>query len=340
MKRALIVIVVLVCACPALVGLALMSGAAAGDESLWCPPGGGDLPGLDSEQSQHARTITAVGGQLGVPERGMVVALAAAAAESSLRNLTGGDRDSVGLFQQRGPWGTVKERTTPTIAATFFFTGGSGGQPGLVDIAGWETLPVGDAAQAVQRSAHPDAYAQWENDAWSWLAAIRGSVTPTTTTGDCPDSGHGDGEDPSPLVADLGALQARAQAFVDASAAGQPDPFFGAFDYYRQCARLAARVHGHPNSGFITALAQWQHYVSIGAAVTDGSPPPPGALLFYTNPPSGHVAVYLGDGMVISNDILDQQTGRRGGVYIVDAIELVDGAWQLPYAGWAPPFYL
>lgn len=55
--------------------------------------------------------------------------------------------------------------------------------------------------------------------------------------------------------------------------------------------------------------------------------------------PSGHVAVYLGNGQAISNDVLDATTGRTGGVYIVNMDELTDGAWQLPYQGWAPPTY-
>ncbi len=87
------------------------------------------------------------------------------------------------------------------------------------------------------------------------------------------------------------------------------------------------------------ALGQWDRYTVSGVAVTDGSPPPPGALLFYNNQPWGHVAVYLGDGMVISNDVLDAQTGRQGGVYIVETSEPTGGAWNLPYVGWAPPVY-
>ena len=151
-----------------------------------------------------------------------------------------------------------------------------------------------------------------------------------------PDGGGGD---PPPIVEDIDTLVARARAFAEASAAGLPDPFFGDVDYYRWCARLAARIHGHQSSGYLSADGQWRSYQVSGVAVTDGSPPPPGALLFYTSPPSGHVAVYLGGGLVVSNDVLDATKGRTGGVYIVETSELTDGAWQLPYAGWAPPQY-
>lgn len=114
------------------------------------------------DQLRNARTIVTTGEQLRVPRRGLVVALATALQESTLRNLPGGDRDSVGLFQQRGGWGSFGERTDPAVSATMFFTGGRAGQPGLLDIAGWASMPLTQAAQAVQRSAFPNAYARWE----------------------------------------------------------------------------------------------------------------------------------------------------------------------------------
>src|SRR5699024_2358242 len=161
-------------------------------------------------------------------------------------------------------------------------------------------------------------------DAWVWLTEIRGGATGPITVNEAADpdrcadgpGGDWDGEDPGPIV-DPVALRARAQAFADASAAGVPDPVCAAMHAYRLGGRLDARVHGHANSGFSSALVQWNNYRRSGAAVTDGSPPPPGALLFYTNQPHGHVAVYLGDGLVISNDVLDERTGKQGGVYIV-----------------------
>lgn len=117
----------------------------------------GSIPGLDAAQLANAGTIIGVGRQLGVPRRGLVVAIATAMQESTLRNLTYGDRDSVGLFQQRpsSGWGNVAELTTPAVAARKFYTA-------LLDVPGWEGMPVTVAAQRVQRSAFPLAYAKWE----------------------------------------------------------------------------------------------------------------------------------------------------------------------------------
>jgi murein DD-endopeptidase MepM/ murein hydrolase activator NlpD len=139
-----------------------------------------DTAGLDEEQLENARTIIDVGQRLSVPVYGWVVALATALQESSLRNLHYGDRDSLGLFQQRAAWGSASERTNPEVATTMFYTGGRGGQPGLLDIPGWDRMTVTDAAQAVQRSAYPNAYADDEPLARA-LVARYGGADP----GDC-----------------------------------------------------------------------------------------------------------------------------------------------------------
>jgi murein DD-endopeptidase MepM/ murein hydrolase activator NlpD len=118
---------------------------------------------LDQEQLRVARVILDVARELNVPPRGWVVALAAGMQESGLRPLDYGDRDSLGVFQQRTAWGTVAQRLDPRASASMFFTGGHAGQRGLLNIPGWANLSVTAAAQAVQVSAHPDAYATWEN---------------------------------------------------------------------------------------------------------------------------------------------------------------------------------
>jgi len=138
----------------------------------------GAQQGLTAEQTSIVQTIIAVGRSLGVPDRGIVVALAAAAQESTLRNLDYGDRDSVGVFQQRPSigWGSVAQLTTVDHAARLFFGGPSnpnaGITRGLLDIPGWQGLSVTAAAQAVQISAYPDAYAKWEGPAATWLATF------------------------------------------------------------------------------------------------------------------------------------------------------------------------
>ncbi|AND15946.1 peptidoglycan-binding domain-containing protein [Rathayibacter tritici] len=121
---------------------------------------------LSDEQLSNVRTIIAEGKTAGVPEYGWVIAIATAMQESRLRNLSGGDRDSVGLFQQRpsSGWGTAAELIDPVSASRAFY--GAANSPtsnsGLLDVPGWESLSVTVAAQAVQKSGVPDAYAQWE----------------------------------------------------------------------------------------------------------------------------------------------------------------------------------
>lgn len=131
--------------------------------------------GLTAEMSANAATIVRVGKSLGVSDYGLVIALAAAMQESGLRNLNYGDRDSLGLFQQRPStgWGTPSQLTDTVYASKLFFGGVSnpnkGNTNGLLDIAGWQSKTVTQAAQSVQRSAYPDAYAKWEASAWVWL---------------------------------------------------------------------------------------------------------------------------------------------------------------------------
>ncbi len=136
-------------------------------------------PALTDEQAANVRLIIQTGQRLGVPDRGIVVALAAAMQESGIRNLNYGDRDSVGMFQQRPStgWGTDAQLEDPQYATELFFGGPSNPNPGrtrgLLDIPGWQSMTVAQAAQAVQISAYPDAYAKWESSAWAWLAQYR-----------------------------------------------------------------------------------------------------------------------------------------------------------------------
>jgi LysM repeat protein len=134
---------------------------------------------LSAEMEANATTVVRVGQQLGVPDYGIVIALAAAMQESSLRNINYGDRDSLGLFQQRPStgWGSPEQLLSPEYASRLFFGGESnpnaGTTLGLLDISGWESLSVTDAAQKVQISAYPNAYAKWETSARAWLAALK-----------------------------------------------------------------------------------------------------------------------------------------------------------------------
>jgi LysM repeat protein len=136
------------------------------------------VPNSVGSVQANAQVIISVGRSLGVPDYGIVIALAAAEQESGLQNLSYGDRDSVGLFQQRpsAGWGTVAELTTPSYAAELFYGGprnpNKGKTRGLLDIAGWQSMTVTQAAQAVQISATPNAYAKWEASARALLAQL------------------------------------------------------------------------------------------------------------------------------------------------------------------------
>jgi hypothetical protein len=134
-----------------------------------CQVGAGYRIGLD--QAANVTTIAAVGKRLGLPDHAVTIALAAALQESRLRNLPYGDRDSRGLFQQRPSqgWGTAAQVMTPRYAAAAFYQH-------LALVPGWPTLPVTVAAQQVQRSGTPNAYAAWELEARALARATTGEV--------------------------------------------------------------------------------------------------------------------------------------------------------------------
>lgn len=134
---------------------------------------------LTVEQADNAATIAAVGISQGMPAHAVTVALATAMQESGLRNLPGGDRDSAGLFQQRPSqgWGTYADVTDPVHAATAFYDK-------LRSEPDWPTLSVTQAAQLVQRSAAPQAYARWEPRARAVAAALTGQFPAALTCRD------------------------------------------------------------------------------------------------------------------------------------------------------------
>jgi hypothetical protein len=126
---------------------------------------------LDADQMANAATVSAIGLSRHVPRHAITVALATVWQESKLRNLRGGDRDSIGLFQQRPSqgWGTPEQISDPRYAARTFY-----GE--LLKVNGWESMRVTDAAQAVQRSAHPEAYEKWADKAESLAKALTGDA--------------------------------------------------------------------------------------------------------------------------------------------------------------------
>ena len=140
-------------------------------EIKFCP----ELTQLSAEMKSNAQVIYRIGRSLNVSDYAIVIALATAMQESGLRNLSYGDRDSVGLFQQRpsAHWGQVEQIMDPEYSARAFFGGKTsptyGAARGLLDIKDWSAKSLTQAAQAVQISAYPNAYAKWEASAWVWL---------------------------------------------------------------------------------------------------------------------------------------------------------------------------
>jgi hypothetical protein len=129
----------------------------------------GTVYAFEPEQLLNASIITDVAMRRSLPEQAVIVALATAQQESKLKNLDYGDADSVGLFQQRPSqgWGSEKQILDPVYASGKFFDA-------LVKVRNWESLTVAAAAQAVQRSAFPDAYTSWQPLGTALGAALTG----------------------------------------------------------------------------------------------------------------------------------------------------------------------
>ncbi|MEU8435076.1 hypothetical protein AB0F18_19545 [Streptomyces sp. NPDC029216] len=211
---------------------------------------------MSPEQASNAATIAAVGISKGLPDRAVTIALATAMQESGLRNLDHGDRDSLGLFQQRPSqgWGTPEQIMDPVYSAGIFYDR-------LAEIKGYTRLPLTVAAQRVQLSGFPQAYAKHEPDATVVTAAFGEGGTPATLTcvGPAPLKG-----DPEKVRTELG------RAFgKEALAAGRP------------------AVHAGAGSGAKTGTAAGSPAPSGGATA---GPSAPGAV------PEPEVDVWLKDG--------------------------------------------
>ncbi|MFI0900174.1 hypothetical protein [Streptomyces sp. NPDC020983] len=172
---------------------------------------------LSQAQAANAATIAAVAAARRLPERAVAVALATAMQESRLDNLDHGDRDSLGLFQQRPSqgWGTAAQILDPVYSSTAFYKS-------LVKIHGYQDLPLTVAAQKVQRSGYPEAYAQHEEDATLLAAALvggKGGALSCTTGADREDSAGGA---PGSTAAVTAKLTREFGAQVRPAAAGTP----------------------------------------------------------------------------------------------------------------------
>ena len=131
---------------------------------------GGVSAELSPEQMGHAATIAGIAVRRGLPARAATIAIATAMQESKLVNVEYGDRDSLGLFQQRPSqgWGSKAQVLDPIHATNAFYDA-------LVKVRDYRDRPITDVAQAVQRSGFPQAYAQHEGEARVLASALTGN---------------------------------------------------------------------------------------------------------------------------------------------------------------------
>ena len=264
----------------------------------------GQITGLSATQLANARIITQVGVNMGVPPPGEAIALATALQESGLRNLNYGDRDSLGLFQQRPSqgWGTPAQILDPAYASRQFYIH-------LLQVPGWRSMPTTQAAQAVQRSAFPDAYAKWEGEARALAASFTGSVACTPG-----DSGDNTAETaaidaahyrippgtPAPIVAVINFALAQL---------GKPYVYGAAGPNAYDCSGLI--VAAYARIGVHLPRTTYQQ-VNVGVGVYGIGRLQPGDLLFIpgsdgTPQAPSHVGMYLGDETLIQAP----QTGQN-----------------------------
>ncbi|MEU3616868.1 C40 family peptidase [Streptomyces sp. NPDC006872] len=273
---------------------------------------------LPEVQIPNARTIVATGISLHAPKKGQIIALATAMQESRLRNLNSGDRDSLGLFQQRPSqgWGTADQIRDPVYASTQFYEH-------LLAVDGWQQLTVTQAAQKVQLSAYPDAYAKWEElatvlqkaiaatfpdaDQDATKTDIASSTASCTTAGD--GSGYGaipEGSVPKgysiPKDADPKARKAIAWALAQLGTMYQwggtctaphgPDPM-GRCD----CSSLTQQAYAHAG---IQLTRTTYTQIDEGKTVSPKSLKP-GDLIFSRGSAARpeHVGMYIGSGLAI-----------------------------------------
>lgn len=319
-----------VAACLALLlSLAVLAGSdeaaltGSGLAGVVCAPGqaasgapAASVEGLSPSQMANAAAIVATGTELGVPQRAKVIAIATAMQESNLRmyanagnpeslalphEAVGKDHDSVGLFQQRASWGSTAVRMNANASAKLFYQR-------LLAIPGWASMPLTRAAQRVQASAFPDAYARWEAKANQIVGAVLGIICP-------PGAAPGQTVPASPL-AQVAIDRALSQVGVPYAWGGgnASGPTRGISDG----GGPADRAGDSGKTGFDCSGLMVYAFAPLGVTVphqtkaiwatfqppiTDRAQIQPGDMIMLSSngQPSGinHVGLYLGDGRVV-----------------------------------------
>ena len=165
----LVVVVLGVVAAAALLGVRHLRALVSGEQCL--VTASGTTFGWAPDQASNAAAITAIAVQRGMPPRAATIAIATAMQESKVRNVKFGDRDSLGLFQQRPSqgWGTAEQILDPEYSTNKFYDA-------LEKIKGYESMDIAAAAQKVQRSAAGEAYAQHEAQARVTASVLSGQT--------------------------------------------------------------------------------------------------------------------------------------------------------------------
>ncbi|MBS2546904.1 C40 family peptidase [Catenulispora sp. NL8] len=251
---------------------------------------------LSAARLGNAQIIAEVGISMGVPAPGEAIAIATALQESGLQNLNYGDRDSLGLFQQRPSqgWGSPAQILTPAYAARQFYSR-------LLQVPGWRSMSTTDAAQAVQHSGFPYAYAKWQDEAQALAAAFTGGAncTPQDSSG-------------------LAVAAATAKAAGYHIPAGVPAPIVTAISFALAQIGKPYIWGGTGPDGWDCSGLMMMAYRAAGIAIPRGSIAQstvgipvydtnslqPGDLLFVagsdgTVTAPGHVGMYLGQGILV-----------------------------------------
>lgn len=268
-------------------------------------------------QRRITATTVRVAQQMGVPARGWVVAITAGLTESELRNLNYGHSSSVGVWQLIDSHGTVAQRMNVAWSARWFFRQ-------LKAVDGWQSMPVGQAAQAVERSAFPGRYASREAEARRLLASVGTAPAPEAPTSCSPTTPPGPATDSRLAALSNRRTPAQAVAYMRAMARTQ------ASDGSGRCLHFVGMAYGYPTTADYYAIDQWRNAPAKYRHTSAN--PPAGALMFWdTGKVAGHVAISLGGGLVASTD-----TGLRGGVGI-HPVSYFRGYGQ--FVGWTDPYF-
>jgi hypothetical protein len=280
----------------------------------WDPKTASLQSGFTAETLRIAQVAKRVATEQRIPPRGLLVNFAAGMQESGegepqMANLGYGHSSSVGYLQLINSHGTVAQRRDPEFAARWFFTE-------LRKVQDWESMSVTRAAQAVQRSAYPDAYARWEAHAARLMRAIGtapGECNPSPTT--------------PPPVANLVNRRTPAQAVAYMrTMAATSTPIRP-----NMCLHYVGVAYGYPTTADNWAIHQWNNAPAKYRHPGDRNPPA-GALLFWDVRPGhpGHVAISLGGGIVASTDVPNGRIGIR-------PLSYFNGYGT--YKGWTDPYF-